>query len=268
MAHRVSTIASIVGALVWVAAVLAAPSARAATFRTFLNDPGGMTAAMGPSSIRTQETFATVVDGQLLTAAPDAWNSFTVELIGSGTALPEWGPSRYCQNLSAPSCIWWNSNATPLPGVYGVFDGSGTGISIKLSTPTIAGFSFSFTDWNDPSDGVTLMERSYFEVVASDGTTVAVHGAPQPADAPPQTFGVALSAADIAAGVYLREIRWVGVPGPNGAEVVGMYHFATFTNPVLAPRPVQAIPTLSPSGLALLSVSMAGIFLLLRRRRH
>ncbi|WP_326543431.1 hypothetical protein [Pseudorhodoferax sp.] len=240
----------------------------AATFQTFLNDPTGMAAAMGPRSLQKVETFAGAVDGRLLSATPDPWNSFTIELIGSGTipAVPAWGASHYCANLSSTSCIYWNANATPVPGVYGVFDGPSTGVSIKLSSPTVAGFSFSFTDWNDPIDGVTLMERSYFEVLASDGSTVQVHGAPQPVNAPPQSFGVALSAADIAAGVYLREIRWVGMPTTVGREVVGFYHFATFTNPVLAPKPVEPIPALSAPGLLLLSVSMAGIFLFTRRK--
>lgn len=240
----------------------------AATFRTFLNDPAGMAAAMGPRSLQEVETFASAVDGRLLSATPDAWNSFTIEVIGSGTvaAVPAWGASHYCANLSSASCIYWNANATSVPGVYSVFDGPGTGVSIKLSSPTVAGFSFSFTDWNDPADGVTPMERSYFEVLASDGTTVQVHGAPQPINAPPQSFGVALSAADIAAGVYLREIRWVGAPTTVGSEVVGFYHFATFTNPVLAPRPAEPIPALSAPGLLLLSVSMAGIFLCTRRK--
>ncbi|WP_326540006.1 hypothetical protein [Pseudorhodoferax sp.] len=265
--HR--SFASIAGTLACALTVLAAPAVQAATFRTFLNDPSGMAAAMGPRSTQTTETFAGVVDGKLLTATPDPWNSFTIELVGTGTSpsRPDFIASRYCANLSAPSCIYWNANATQVPGVFGVFDSPGTGVSIKLSSPTIAGFSFSFTDWNDPSDGTgaVMEERSYFEVFASDGSMVEIHGAPQLPNAPPQTFGVALSAADIAAGVYLREIRWVGVPGAP-PEVVGFYHFATFTNPVLVPPPIEAIPTLSAPGLLLLSASMAGIFLFLRRR--
>lgn len=262
------TFASIVGALACAVGMLTAPAAQAATFRTFLNDPAGMAAAMGPRSQQAHETFAGVVDGQLIDTTPDLWNTFSVEVIGSGVYPPQlwWGATRYCAVLNAIGCIDWNNNGVSVPGVYAIFDDAATGVLFKLTTPTVGGFSFSFTDWNDPSDGTTLEERSYFQVVASDGTTVDVHGAPQPANAPPQTFGVALSDADIAAGVYLREIRWIGLPGK--AEVVGFYHFATFTNPVLAPPPVSPIPTLSVPGLALLSASMAGIFVLLRRRRH
>lgn len=265
-AHRF--LASIASALVCALGALATPAAHAATFRTFLNDPVGMAAAMGPRSQQARETFAGVVDGQLIDTTPDLWNTFSVEVIGTGMSPPRptWGASRYCVILNATGCIDWNNNGVSVPGVYAVFDDAGTGVLFKLTAPTVAGFSFSFTDWNDPSDGTTLEERSYFQVVASDGSTVDVHGAPQPANAPPQTFGVALSDADIAAGVYLREIRWIGLPGK--AEVVGFYHFATFTNPLLAPAPVSPIPTLSLPGLALLSVSMAGIFVLLRRRRH
>lgn len=268
-AHRF--LASIASALVCALGALAAPATHAATFRTFLNDPAGMAAAMGPRSQQAHETFASVVDQQLIGTTPDAWNTFTVEVIGSGTmpGQPQLGATRYCANLSAPSCIYWNGNATAVPGVYAIFNGPTTGVSFKLTTPTIAGFSFSFTDWNDPSDGTgaVMEERSYFQVVASDGSTVDVHGDPQPVNAPPQTFGVALSAADIAAGVYLTEIRWVGLPA-GVPEVVGLYHFATFTNPLLAPAPIASIPTLSVPGLALLSASMAGIFLFLRRRRR
>lgn len=249
-------------------AVLAAPAAQAATFQTFLNDPAGMAAAMGPRSLQARETFASVVDQQVIDATPDPWNTFTVEVIGSGVnpAQPLWGASRYCAVLSAPGCIDWNNNGIAVPGVYAVFDGPTTGVSFKLAAPTIAGFSFSFSDWNDPPfDPNIQVERSYFQVIASDGSTVDVHGPTQPVNAPPQTFGVALSPADIQAGVYLQEIRWIGLPGQ--AEVVGFYHFATFTNPLLAPRPFTAIPTLSAPGLVLLSASVAGICLVLRRRR-
>ncbi len=232
------------------------PVVEAATFRTFLNDQAGMAAAMGPASLVTQESFAGVVDGQLLTATPDPWNTFTVELIGSGVG--GFGASKYCSDLGSSSCINWNLATPRVPGIFGAFNGPGIGISIKLSSPTIAGFSFDFTDWND------FGERSYFEIVASDGSTVAVHGQAQPPNAPPQNFGVALSAADIAAGVYIQEIRWIGMPGED--EIVGFYHFATYTNPVLAPRPVQPVPTTSAGGLALLTVVITGMALYLRRR--
>ncbi|WP_326535704.1 IPTL-CTERM sorting domain-containing protein [Pseudorhodoferax sp.] len=265
MTHYASLLSRLSISLAISAALL--PSTQAATFRTFLNDPAGMTAAVGPGSIQSVETFANVVDGKLLTATPDPWNSFTVEVIGAGNSPTQthWGFSHYCQNLASASCINWNVNAPAVPGVYALVNTVSTGVSIKLSSPTIAGFSFSFSDWNDPIvDNTQLVERSYFEVVASDGTTVEVHGAPQLIDAPPQTFGVVLSAADIAAGVYLREIRWVGLASPG--EVVGFYHFATFTNPVLASS-LKPIPTLGPVGLVALSTAMAGAVVYLRRRK-
>ena len=51
---------------------------------------------------------------------------------------------------------------------------------------------------------------------------------PNAGGAPPQTFGVALSSADIAAGKYITEIKWYGLPGQ--AEVVGFWEFSLFTN--------------------------------------
>lgn len=263
------SVRSLIRTLACAGALLAASLAQAATFRTFLNDPAGMAAAIGPGSIRAHESFASAVDGQLLTATPDVWNSFTLELIGTGTApgAPSLGASHYCQSLAAAHCINWNANTPAVPGVYAIVDGPATGISLKFSSPTIAGFSFEFTDWNDPVSAgppPALMERSYFQVLASDGTAVDVHGVPQQQDAPPQTFGVALSAADIAAGIYLKEIRWVGITGTG--EVVGFYHFQTYTNPVLASS-LSAVPVLEPWALVLLSTSLAGSFLWTRHRR-
>jgi hypothetical protein len=65
-----------------------------------------------------------------------------------------------------------------------------------------------------------------------------------------------LSAADIAAGRYITELRWMGLPGKS--EVVGFYNVKTFTNPVLESS-VEPVPSLSAWALALLSLFMIGM---------
>jgi hypothetical protein len=241
-----------------VTAGLMAPGAQAATFQTFVNDSAGFLAAIGPGTVVQTEDFASAVDMQPVAAAaaaPDVWNGFTVQVIGPGTG--PYQPSRYCASLNSASCISWNVNAPAVPGIYGAFSSApDAGLSIKPASSTIAGFSFDFSDWND------FGQRSQFEVLASDGTSTLVTGPSNPAGAPPMSFGVTLSPADIAAGRYVTEIRWLGLPGQS--EVVGFYNFKVYTNPVLTSP--AAVPTLSGWALLLLSAGMAGGLALSRRR--
>jgi hypothetical protein len=245
------------GLAVAAAALLVAPGAQAATFLTFVDDPAGFMAAVGPGTVVQTEDFATAVNAQPVaaeSASPDVWNGFTVQVIGPGTG--PYQPSKYCAQLNSASCINWNVNAPAVPGIYGAFSSApDAGLSIKPSSSTIAGFSFDFSDWNDGS------QRSQFQVLASDGTSTLVTGPSNPWNAPPQNFGVTLSPADIAAGRYVTEIRWLGAPGQS--EVVGFYNFKTFTNPVLTP--VAPVPALSGWALLLLS-GLAGGLALSRRR--
>lgn len=132
----------------------------------------------------------------------------------------------------------WNASSPQVPGIYGsVGSGDAIGISFQPTTDTIAGFSFDFVDWNDGG------ERSYFIVIASDGTETIVSGPANAWDAPPQNFAATLSAADIAEGKYIQEIRLVGV-APDGSEVVGFYNFRLLSNPLL-----DSAPSDTPSAL-------------------
>ena len=142
--------------------------------------------------------------------------------------------------------------------MYGDFNGPDLGLSIKPDNQVIAGFSFDFVDWND------FGQRSEFIVIASDGSTTTVTGPVNPGGAPSQKFGVTLSAADIAAGRYITEIRWVGVPG--NSEVVGFYNFKTFTNPVLASS-INPVPSLSTWAIVLLALMVLAVAVLNQRRR-
>ncbi|WP_298435398.1 hypothetical protein [Ottowia sp.] len=238
-------------------ALLLTHGAQAATFLTFLDDQAGFMSAIGSGTVVRTEDFSTVVDGQLVaaeSASPDVWNGFTVQVIGNGTSY--YSPSKYCTALNSASCINWNSQTPAVPGIYGAFaNPPEAGLSIKPLSSTIAGFSFDFSDWND------LGQRSEFLVLASDGTSTLVTGPSNPPGAPPKNFGVTLAPADIAAGRYLTEVRWVGVSGQS--EVVGFYNFKTYTNPVLTPAPV---PALSGWMLMLLSAGCAGLLEMSRRR--
>lgn len=232
---------------------IAASHCLAANLSTFLDDPSGLTAAIGPAAIATAESFSTAVDGAAVPAAPTSWNGFTAQIIGAGSSAA-WGISTYCQSLSL--CIPWNTGTPATAGIYGVVDGPGVGISFKPKSNAVVGFSFDFSDWND------IAPRSEFKVIASDGTVTTVNGPIHAPNAPPQNFGVALSPADIAAGVHVQEIRWIGLPGQT--EVVGFFNVRTFLHPAL--MPTQPIPTLSHGGLLVVSLSMASMFWILRRR--
>ena len=233
---------------------LVCDSVHAATFQTFVDDESGFMAALGPATVVKTENFASAADLSPVApaaGAPDVWNGFTAQVYGSGR--PYYGGARYCQDLGGRTCINWNSSAPRIPGLYGDF-GPGLGISLKPASPTIAAIRFDFIDWNDGS------QRSDLTVIASDGSTTTVTGPTNPSKAPPKKFGVVLSAADIAAGRYITELRWMGLP--NNSEVVGFYNVKTFANPVLesSVKPsVKPVPSLSAWALALLSLLMLGL---------
>lgn len=218
----------------------------AATFQTFVDDEPGFLAAIGSGTVSTLEDFSSATDMQAIGAAgsPDAWNGFTIEAFGlnSGT---NWSPSKYCQQLNyqntpttvAGSCIYWNTMVPATPGVYAAVN-LDNGISFKPATPTTAAFSFDFVDWNDQAIKSDLI------ILASDGTSTVVSGPINPASAPPQTFGVTLSPSDIAAGLYIQEMRWIGTDAIG--EVVGFYNIKTHTNPVITNNPPVANPDTYP----------------------
>jgi hypothetical protein len=203
----------------------------AATFSTFIDDQPGFLSAIGSGTIATHEDFSSSVNLKPIGSAgnPDIWNGFTVEAYGPNTGT-SWSPSKYCQNLSSGSgtsnlseeCLFWNSEAPAVPGIYAAVN-LDNGISFKLANSAIAAFSFDFVDWND------AFERSDLRIFASDGTSTTVSDPTNIFDAPPQKFGVTLSPADIAAGLYIKEIRWMGIDAMG--EVVGFYNFQTYTNP-------------------------------------
>lgn len=219
----------VIASLAWSAQI------QAATFLTFVDDQSGFMAAIGPGTTVATEDFSTAVDGQSVGAQgnPDTWNGFTTEVYGTSPGLP-YGRSKYCALLNSPACIFWNVSAPAIPGIYGSVAEPTDGILFKLSSPTIAAVSFDFVDWNDG------FERSQLIATASDGTETVVQGPTNAPGAPPQTFGVTLSPADIAAGIHVTQIRWVGLVG--GSEVVGFYDFKTYTNPVITNTPPVANP--------------------------
>lgn len=203
----------------------------AATFTTFIDDQPGFLSAIGSGTIATNEDFSSSVNLKPIGSAgnPDIWNGFTVEAYGPNTGT-EWSPSKYCQALNSGSgasdfsqeCLFWNTKAPAVPGIYAAVN-LDNGISFKLANSAIAAFSFDFVDWND------IFERSNLRIFASDGTSTIVSDSTNIFDAPPQKFGVTLSPADIAAGIYIKEIRWMGIDALG--EVVGFYNFQTYTNP-------------------------------------
>ncbi len=221
-------------------------AASAATFETFVDDQPGFLAAIGPGTVSTLETFASAVDMKPIGAAgtPDAWNGFTVEAYGPNSGTP-WSPTKYCQQLNYASnpltdfdsCIYWNPMAPAIPGVYAAVN-LDNGISFKPVNLATAAFSFDFVDWNDGS------LRSNLLIVASDGSSTVVSGPINPSGAAPQTFGVTLSPADIAAGLYIQEMRWIGIE--SGGEVVGFYNIQTYTNPAIPNTPPVANPDSYP----------------------
>ena len=232
--------------------------AGAATFQTFMDNEPGFLTAVGPGKIVKTEDFSTATNMTPVAPAggsPDVWNGFTVEVYGSNS--PAYGGSRYCFDLGGPSCINWNASAPHIRGLYGDFNGPNLGLSIKPDNHVIA-FSFDFVDWNDYG------QRSEFIVIASDGSATTVTGPVNPGGAPPKKFGVTLSAADISAGRYITEIRWVGVAG--NPEVVGFYNFKTVTNPVLASS-ISPVPSLSTWATVFLSFILFAVAIF-NRRRH
>lgn len=214
----------------------------AATFSTFIDNQPGFLSAIGSGTIATHEDFSSSVNLKPIGSAgnPDIWNGFTVEAYGTNTGT-DWSPSKYCQALNSGAgasdfskeCLFWNTKAPAVPGIYAAVN-LDNGISFKLANSAIAAFSFDFVDWND------VFERSNIRVFASDGTSTIVSDPTNIFDAPPQKFGVTLSPDDIAAGLYIKEIRWMGIDALG--EVVGFYNFQTYTNPKIKNNPPIANP--------------------------
>ena len=188
----------------------------AASFDTYLDDVAGYQAAAGSLSRLYFEDFSSVNVNTPITG-PTNWNGFTIDLHNGGDC--GWGCSFFSTNLA--TSIDWNTSTPVVKGVY-ADSGTGTGISFTPLVNTIAGLSFSFVDWNDGG------QRSTFLITANDGTSTVVAGPTNGSNAPPQNFGVKLSAADIAAGRYITGIKWYGLP--NDSEVVGFWNFNLFTN--------------------------------------
>lgn len=207
------------------------PASHAATFLTFIDNQPGFLATIGTGTTITNEDFSSSVDLKPIGTAgnPDTWNGFTVESYGPNTGTA-WSPSKYCQNLRSGTslsghsegCVFWNPSAPAIPGIFAAVS-SDNGISFKPTNSTVAAFSFDFVDWND------AYERSNLLVLASDGTSTKVSDPTNVFNAPPQKFGVTLSQADIAAGHFIKEIRWLGIDSTG--EVIGFYNFQTYTNP-------------------------------------
>ena len=196
----------------------------AASFDTYLDDVAGYQAAAGSLSRLYFEDFSSVNVNTPITG-PTNWNGFTIDIYNglNNGGNCTWGCSHYSADLGAS--IYWNSNAPNVKGVYagmGNNAGTGTGISFTPLGNSIAGISFSFVDWNDTA------QRSAFLITANDGTSTVVTGPTNAYGAPPQNFGVKLSAADIALNRYITGIKWYGLP--NNSEVVGFWNFNLFTN--------------------------------------
>jgi hypothetical protein len=187
----------------------------AAIFDTYLDDISDYQAAAGSLSRLYFEDFSSVNANTLITG-PTNWNGFTIDLYNGGNCV--FGCSQYSTNLRAD--ISWNSSAPNVKGVYADV-GPDTGLSFTPLVNTIAGMSFSFVDWNDFS------QRSTFLITASDNTSTIIAGPTNGSNAPPQNFGVKLSASDIAAGRYITGIKWYGL---STTEVVGFWNFSLFTN--------------------------------------
>ena len=188
----------------------------AAIFDTYFDDISGYQAAAGSLSRLYFEDFSSINVNTLITG-PTNWNGFTIDLYNGGNC--DYGCSTYSTNLGAD--IWWNSSAPNVKGVYADV-GPGTGLSFTPLENTIAGMSFSFVDWND------FYQRSTFLITASDNTSTVLAGPTNGSDAPPQNFGVKLSASDIAAGRFITGIKWYGLA--SASEVVGFWNFNLFTN--------------------------------------
>lgn len=252
---------TVLGPTAVVALLFSAAAASAATFQTFVDDEPGFQAALGSATVVRSENFATAVDQAQVAAAGasgDVWNGFTINKFGSGGQL---GGSRYCTDLGGPNCVNWNPTTPRVPGLFGDM-APNAGVSIKPTVSTTAGMSFSFVDWNDGA------QKSALTILASDGTSTVVTGPTNPDGAPPKTFGVVLSQADLAAGRYITELRWLGIPAQPQSEAVGFYNFRSFSNSRLESTTPRAVPSLQAWAVMILGglLALIAVTRLPRRR--
>ncbi|MBD9581861.1 IPTL-CTERM sorting domain-containing protein [Delftia sp. DLF01] len=229
-------VAAFLGAISWI------PHSHAATFLTFVDNQPEFLKSIGSGTIATEEDFKTAVDLKPIgnSTAPDSWNGFTVTAYGPNRGN-SWSPSKYCRSLDSgkgdqdtiKSCLWWNTATPSDSGIFAAVN-IDNGISLKPVDVTTAAFSFDVVDWNDFS------ERSHLIITTSDGTSTVVSGPINKTHFSPQNFGVTLAPKDIAAGLYIKEILWIGKD--ISGEVVGFYNIRTYTNPVITNLPPIANP--------------------------
>ena len=198
-------------------------SAQAATINQYTTQATYDAALLSrPAHLSTLEDFSSVTTNySMATGAGDNWDGFSVARSGVGF----YGTSGYCPALNAPisstptSCVGYNTSAPALPGIVGSFD-VGTPASITF-TPDASNkafaFSFDFVDWND------LLVRSSFTVLLIDGSSLAVSGGINPANAPAEFFGFIVDPASVTAGIYITQINWIGVT----SELVGFWNVGT-----------------------------------------
>lgn len=171
---------------------------------------------------------------------PDRRNGFTVASYGPNAEYT-WAPSKYCRCQNSGSgatnihsaCIWWNTTAPAASGIFSAINVDNE-ISFKPANNTITSFSFNFVDWNDE------VERTHLVVIASDGTSTIVTEPANKQPVPLQKFEAILVPADIAAGLYIEKVRWIGKY--ESGEVIGFYNFQTYTNPIITNNSLTANP--------------------------
>lgn len=215
-------------------------------------------ASIGASYDTVAENFAAASSrDQQLVQSGDAWTGFTLTVLGGA---PQWWPSKYCAQLNAGNCIYWNSSAPAQPGMYtSVGFGPSAGVRFTLAQPALGVF-LDFVDWNDMdswtgADVGSQHFRSQLVVVLDDGTQVSV----TPADIVPTggrqgSVGISLQPAQVTAGRRIVAFQLVGYEdgGVQRSEVVSLTNIVTFPFRAASNGPA-AVPTLDWLGLGALS---------------